>query len=64
MSFDYENLCKKMGYNPLNDDFPLDTSGDVLDDRPSPFTKLNSEELEFMEKYLLEHLDAVKNIKT
>ena len=57
MLFDYEKLCEKMGYDPLNDDFPLDTSGDVLDDRPSPYAKLTSEELDFVEKYYILHHD-------
>lgn len=55
MSFDYKELCEKMGFDPLKDKLPRDTSGEVEDDSPSPFTKLTPEELEFVEEYCLQH---------
>lgn len=59
MSFDYKELCEKMGYDPLKDKFPRDTSGKIEDDRPSPYAKLTPEELDFVEEYYLKH----KNVR-
>lgn len=57
MSFDYNELCEKMNFNPLTDKLPRETSGDILDDSPSPFEKLTSEELDFVEEYCIMHMN-------
>ncbi len=56
MTFSYEELCKKIGLDPLKDTYPIPFYGHEDDSHESVFAALSSEELDFMFYYLKEHL--------
>ncbi len=59
MNQTYEELCAKIGFDPLITPPPKREEG-VIDDRPSPFSILSYEEATAFEKMYKERL-ALKN---
>ena len=56
--YTYEDLCKKIGFDPLITKPPV-RDHDVIDDRPNPFSILTYEEATAFEKMYKERLAKI-----
>ncbi len=51
MGITYENICKKLGFNP--EEYEYTYSGYEDDSKESPLAPLTFEELDFLSEYLI-----------
>lgn len=49
----YETICKKLGFDLIQDDIVFPISDHEDDSQISPFSVLNQEELDFLTDYLI-----------
>lgn len=50
----HDEIVKKLGFDPLYDEYDYEFSGTEDDTKPSPFSVLNYEEKKFILKEMLE----------
>ncbi len=55
MTYSYEEICKKIGFDPLKDPYPIPFNGHEDDSHESPFAPLSPEELIFLIEYYKQH---------
>ena len=55
----YESLCKKIGFDPIKDDYQFPHTGHEDDRFESPFKVLSDEELKFFVNYFIAHRDQL-----
>lgn len=56
----YEEICVKLGFDPITDDVELHTPGHENDSVESPFAKLSSEELNVLVRHLIANRDKLE----
>ena len=59
MEITYENICKKLGFDPLN--YKLNVSSYEDDSKISPFSILTLEESLFLNDYLMNNVKLKNN---
>ena len=52
MEITFENICQKLGFNPLTDKQNYKFSGHEDDSKPSRYSVLSLEEIEFLCDYM------------
>jgi hypothetical protein len=55
----YDDLCKKMGFDPLKDKPTSSNDPWLINDSPRPYSKLKPEEFDDVYDYFLEHYKDV-----
>ena len=48
MNITYESICKKLGFDPMKDPYPMVVHGYEDDSQVSPLSVLSSEEKDFL----------------
>lgn len=51
----YNTICKKLGFDPLKDQYPIKIPNNEDDSIQSPFSVLTLEESEFITDYLVKN---------
>lgn len=55
----YEDICRKLGFDPITNDVKLHKPGHEDDSVESPFAKLSAEELDIMIAHLIANRDKL-----
>lgn len=56
----YNDICEKLGFDPITDDIKLHTPSHEDDSVESPFAKLTMEELNVLTKHLMANRDKLE----
>lgn len=52
MGITFESICQKLGFNPLTDKYDYKLSGHEDDSKPSRYSVLSFEEIDFLCNYM------------
>ncbi len=55
VTFSYEEICQKIGFDPLKDPYPIPFNGHEDDSHESVFAALSPDELTFLIEYYKQH---------